>query len=111
MHGVRKLLLKRAKVALETSAVVAVLLGVRIVVESLEWEFVTPGPLITSVVAGGIFIIGLIVASTLGDYKESERVPAEMTAALAAIREDCRGIAATKPTFDVSALDRRLYAV
>lgn len=53
----------------------------------------------------------LIVARTLADYKESERMPAEITAALDNIHEDASSIKATKAEFDLANLQGRLRKV
>lgn len=39
------------------------------------------------VITGGIFLLGFMLAGTLADYKESEKIPAEMASALAAIED------------------------
>jgi hypothetical protein len=108
MDAFGKLMLHRWKVAATTAALVAGVLVIRLAVDALSWEFVTPGPLLTSIIAGAIFVTGLIVAGTLADYKESERMPAEITAALDNIHEDARSIAATEPEFDLAGLQTLL---
>ncbi|MBP7240020.1 MAG: hypothetical protein KBA14_07325, partial [Saprospiraceae bacterium] len=39
------------------------------------------------VITGGIFLIGFMLAGTLADYKESEKIPAEMAGTLEAIED------------------------
>jgi hypothetical protein len=111
MRTLRALVLRRGKVALRTAIIVPFLLAMRFAVEELDWQFVTPGPLLTAVVSGGIFVVALVVAGTLTDYKESERVPAEMVAALLSIHTDGRAFRKEKPQFDLAGLERRLRAV
>jgi len=111
MGGLVKVLIHRWKVAAATAVLVAGILAVRVTVDLLSAELVTPGPLLTSIIAGGIFVIGLIVAGTLADYKESERMPAEITAALDNVHEDARSIKVTKPEFDLTGLQQRLRNV
>jgi hypothetical protein len=111
VKSLRTLLFRRWKIALRTAAIIPFLLAIRFAVDELGWQFVTPGPLLTAVVSGGIFVVALVVAGTLSDYKESERVPAEIAAALLSIRTDARAFALEKPTFDLAALERRLRAV
>lgn len=62
-------------VPLETAAIVLGIIALKLVLEAVSAEFITLSPLYTSVVAGGIFVIGLIVAGTLADYKEAEKMP------------------------------------
>ena len=104
MQRLLMMALHRWKVAAATAGLVAVIVVIRLVVDALSLEFVTPGPLLTSTIAGGIFVTGLIVAGTLADYKESERMPAEITAALDNINEDASSIKASKAEFDLAKL-------
>lgn len=103
--------LKRGRVALEAGLVILVLVLVKLLLEALSLEFIDLSPLYTSIVAGGIFVIGLIVAGTLADYKESEKMPAEITAALENIHEDCRSIRETMPDFDLDRIRRSLSGI
>jgi hypothetical protein len=103
--------LTRWRVAIETGLLVAGIVVAKLVIDALSWDFVALSPLHTSIVAGGIFVIGLIVAGTLTDYKESDRVPAELAAALANIHEDGISIKETKPTFDLASLQQALVNV
>jgi hypothetical protein len=100
--------MKRWRVAFETAAMVLVIAGLKVLINNLGWEFIEIHPLFSSVVAGGIFVLGLLVAGTMADYKEAERMPAEMVAALEAINEDCRSIHQLKPSFDLVDLRRKL---
>lgn len=111
MRGLTAFRTTRWKVALGTATLTAAIVGARLIVDGLSWELVTPGPLLTSIIAGGIFVTGLIVAGTLADYKESERMPAEIAAALDNIHEDAQGIKRTKTEFDLVGLQDRLRAV
>jgi hypothetical protein len=38
-----------------------------------------------SIVAGGVFVMGLVVADTLSDYRDAERAPTDLAAGLYAI--------------------------
>jgi hypothetical protein len=103
--------LKRGRVSAETGLVVLALILIKLLLEALSLEFIDLSPLYTSIVAGGIFVIGLIVAGTLPDYKESEKMPAEITAALENIHEDCRSIRETIPRFDLDRLRKSLSGI
>lgn len=103
--------MKRWRVALETAAMVSVIVAIKIVVEAFGLDFIALSPLYTSVVAGGIFVIGLLVAGTLADYKEAEKMPAEIAAALENIHEDGVSIKQTYQDFDLARLRRCLASV
>ena len=108
-HGGSRLI--RWKVAGQTALVVAGLVAVKMAVHFGGLEFISLSPLYTSVVAGCIFVIGLLVAGTLADYKEAERYPAEIRAALENILQDGIAIRAWKGAFDVDRLRASLDAV
>lgn len=102
---------KRLRVALDTALLVAVLAGLKVLVDLASWEFIALNPLFSSVVAGGFFVIGLIVAGTLGDYKEAERMPADITGALENIYQDFRFISRTLAGVDLVLVRQRLLDV
>lgn len=104
-------LLKRWRVAGETAGLVAVLALVKLVIDYFSLEFITLNALYSSVVAGGIFVIGLIVAGTLADYKESEKMPAEIAGALENIYQDAVSIKTTEAAFDLVRLREQLVNV
>ncbi len=106
-----KFVARRGKLAFQTAVLVALLIGLRVVVEELDWEFVEVSSLLTALVSGGIFVVALVVAGTLSDYKESERVPAEMVAALSSIHTDATMFKKEKPAFDLAGMERRLRNV
>ncbi len=107
----RNFVLGRGKVALQTALIVPFLLAVRYGVDRADWQFVTAGPLLTTVVSGGIFVVALVVAGTLSDYKESERVPAEIVGALSSILTDARAFKKEKPSYDLADLELRVRNV
>ena len=103
--------MKRWRVAIETALVIVAIVGIKLLVERFDLAFIALSPLYSSVVAGGIFVIGLLVAGTLADYKEAERTPSDMVAALENIHEDCRSIAQLKPEFDLARLRAGLVRI
>jgi hypothetical protein len=103
--------MKRLRVVVETGLAVAVIVLAKLLVHAVSWEFISLSPLYTSIVAGGIFVIGLLVAGTLADYKESEKMPAEIAAALANIHEDARAMKEANEEFDLVRLRKALANV
>lgn len=63
------------KVAVETVVIVAALVAIRAVLWNLGFEGISTSPLTSSIVAGGVFVMGLVVAGTLSDYRDAERAP------------------------------------
>lgn len=72
------------RIALESSLATLVLVGIKLLPERPGWEFIGQNALFTGIIAGGIFLFGLILTGTMADYKESEKIPAE-------IASSCRG--------------------
>jgi hypothetical protein len=53
-----------------------------------NFEFITVGPVITALVAGVFFVIAIILSGVLSDFKESEKIPSELTTSLEALYKD-----------------------
>jgi hypothetical protein len=71
----------------------------------------SPSPLASSIVAGGVFVMGLVVAGTLSDYRDAERAPTDLAAGLYAILREAESMHATWGKPDLAVLRRRLIAV
>jgi hypothetical protein len=77
--------LKDYRLAIQTLLVVAVLVGIRAVLWALGIEGIQPTALASSIIGGGIFVLALVIAGTLSDYKDAERAPTDLAAGLYAI--------------------------
>jgi hypothetical protein len=53
-----------------------------------ELEVLELNALFTSLVAGTIFLIGFLISGVLSDYKESEKLPSELSASLKSLFDD-----------------------
>jgi hypothetical protein len=103
--------LSRWHIALETSLAVVVVVLLKLLAEYFNLEFITLNPLFTSIIGGGIFLFGLILAGTLADYKEGERLPADIVSACESIYVEGCYTKKTKPNFDLDALTAALREV
>jgi hypothetical protein len=99
------------RVALEAAIVVGVLVAIRAVLWGLGIEGMDVSPLASSIVAGGVFVMGLVVAGTLSDYRDAERAPTDLAAGLYAILRECESMHAVWGKGDLPTLRRRLIAV
>ena len=81
MHEV----LGKYRVAAETAVIVVILIGVRALLWAGGVTGMSTTPLISSVISGGIFVMGLVVAGTLVDYRDAERAPTDVAASLYAL--------------------------
>lgn len=103
--------LKRFRLALTTLAMVAVLVVGKYAVQELEFEFLTLNALFTSGIAGTIFIIGFLLAGVFADYKEAEKVPAELCSALTSIWEEAALFKQKSGEFDLEKVRSVLLSI
>jgi hypothetical protein len=94
---------RRRIVMMEALAAVAVVLALKALAHFAGGEVLELNSLFTSMIAGAIFLFGLILSGTLTDYKESDRVPAELVAALESIRAEMSATVAKSPAYDPAA--------
>jgi hypothetical protein len=98
----------RRSVMFEAVAVAVVVLCAKAVVHYAGGEVLELNSLFTSMIAGAIFLFGLILSGTLADYKESDRIPSEFVAALESIRSEVRATQARNAGYDASEAPRLL---
>ena len=72
----------------KTAAVVAVLVGLKILLHAVDYEPVTLSPLFSGVMGSVIFTLAILLAGTLSDFKESERIVGELASQLRRIHAD-----------------------
>ncbi len=82
--------------ALRIAPIVLAVAGAKLLVNALGWETLSSNPLLGSVIAATVFIFGFLLAGTLADYKESERLPGELAVSLEAIADECLILAEDK---------------
>lgn len=93
-------------------AIVVLLLGcVKTAVHYFGMEFLELNALLTSGIGGAIFIIGFLLSSILADYKEAERIPADLRMSIEAIDGDLESFSAVNPEFDLAACRRILVSI
>jgi len=76
--------------------VVALVAIAKTLITELDAESIELNPLYTGLVAGNIFLLGFLLAGTLADYKESEKLPVEIAASLDSIGDEFRIVAEGK---------------
>ncbi len=103
--------LVRWRLALDSLAALVALGAAKAAMHALGWEYLELNTLFSSVIGGAVFVFGLILAGTLSDYKESERIPAEIAAVAASIAEDGRYCKEQFPVFDEVTLRARVIAL
>ncbi|MBD9373796.1 hypothetical protein IB238_14300 [Rhizobium sp. ARZ01] len=99
------------RVAVETAAIVVVLIGVRALLWAIGVTGMSTTPLISSVISGGIFVMGLVLAGTLVDYRDAERAPTDVAASLYALLRETESMNRIWGKPDMVAARARLIAV
>lgn len=78
----------RWRVALKTIPLVVAIVAVKFLVHSLGYEFLTLNSLFTAIISANIFLIGFLISGTLVDYKESEKLPGDLSASLETMADE-----------------------
>jgi hypothetical protein len=99
------------RVALDTAAIVGAIVGLRAILFAAGVDGMSLSPLTSSIVAGGVFVMGLVVAGTLSDYKDADRAPSELATELYAILRECESMHAAWGRPDMGVLRSRLIGV
>ncbi len=62
--------------------------GLKYFAHRFDYEFLELNALFTSLVAGTIFLIGFLISGVLSDYKESEKLPSDLTGTIKNLFDD-----------------------
>jgi hypothetical protein len=79
----------RWRLALSALPIVVVVAVSKAVLDLIGIGGVELNPLYTGLVAGNIFLLGFLLAGTLADYKESEKMPGDLVSSMEAIADEC----------------------
>lgn len=103
--------LKHYRIFIISLLVAAGIVGAKYLLHYLDVEIIVLGSLHTSVIAGTFFVIGFLLSATIADYKESERIPADIASILENMYEDACSIHSNYPDFDIKRFQTRLLKV
>jgi hypothetical protein len=78
----------RWSLTLETIPFVAVIVLIKFVAHYMGYEFLTLNSLYTAIISANIFLIGFLISGTLVDYKESEKLPGDLSASLETMADE-----------------------
>ena len=78
----------RGKLLAETAAIVAAIVAAKFAIQHSQLEFIALSTLFTSIIAGGVFILSIILSGVISDFKESEKLPADIATEGNAIEGD-----------------------
>jgi hypothetical protein len=78
------------RLARRSGLVAALTVLAKLAFDLAGWDSVGLNPLHSGLVAATVFLLGFLLAGTLADYKESERLPGELAARTEAIADECQ---------------------
>ena len=92
---------KRFRLFFLVAVVVLLLSAIKTLVHYFGLELLELNSLLTSGIGGAIFIIGFLLSSILADYKEAERIPADIRSSIEGIDCDLDCFARQAPELDI----------
>jgi hypothetical protein len=101
IHATRKPWLRRVWFFGRLSLVLSSIVAAKILVHRMGWEVLAPNPLFPALVASEVFLLGFLLNGVLMDYKEGEKIPAELAAALECIATEARSVRELHPEAEV----------
>jgi len=100
------------KLMVSTLPVVLALLGLKLFLEHvLGFEGLIDFSDVGIILTSGVFLIGFLLAGTMADYKEAEKLPADLSCTLETIEEIFVLAATDRPALDLADLRRELLAL
>ena len=103
MHGSWKRNWKRIGVMGRVIVFVGALAMSKIIVHRLGLEVISVNPLFSALVASSVFLFGFLLNGVLTDYKESEKLPAEIATALELVAREVSAVPLHTPGAPVAA--------
>lgn len=103
--------LAQYRLFISTVMITMAIIFVKYILHIFGLEIIELGSLHSSVISGVIFVIGFILSATISDYKEAERIPAEIASTIEDMNEDVETIYQNYPQFDLSAYQKQLLKV
>ncbi len=76
-------------IALKIAPILVGLVAARAVVDAADASFIDLTGLFGSMIAANVFVLGFLLAGTLADYKESERLPGELASSIETTADEC----------------------
>jgi hypothetical protein len=83
---------KKYRLVLRVVLIVGIVIVLKLIAHWFGWEIISLNPLFSGIVAANVFLMGFLLSGVLGDYKESERLPGELTTSIDSILEEALAI-------------------
>jgi hypothetical protein len=100
MNRTIKQTLGKMYIALSMASVVMILIVAKYYIGMAGFDFITLNTLTGNIIGSSIFVIGFLLSSVFADYKEIEKIPAEICSLLISIVTECESLSRKQPDFD-----------
>lgn len=75
-------------IVFKAAAITAVLMGIKWYIDINGWAVIPINALVTALLSGVFFTIGILFAGAVSDYKESEKIPGELAVSIKTLYKD-----------------------
>jgi predicted membrane chloride channel (bestrophin family) len=87
----------RHRLLLQVGVFVLLVICAKLVIHYMGWEVISINALFSGIIAANVFLMGFLLNGVLSDYKESERLPGELSACLENLFQEVSSIRMAKP--------------
>ena len=77
------------KLAFKVLPVVCIIIFLKLFAHQFGWEFLTLNTLFGAIISANVFLVGFLISGVLVDYKESEKIPGELSCSLEVLTDEC----------------------
>lgn len=88
MKNIIDLISKRQRILYEVLPFIAVIILAKYLVHRFSLEFITLNSIFSGIIGANVFLMGFLLNGVLSDYKESEKLPGELSAMLATMADE-----------------------
>lgn len=103
--------MKKYRIFFFSLGAVVLITGLKYCMHVWGWELIRLGSLHTSVITAAFFVIGFLLSATIADYKESEKIPAEISAIVQDMYEDGKAVKRQYADFDFETFKKGLVTI
>jgi hypothetical protein len=77
------------KLAFKVLPIVTIIILLKLFAHRSGWEFLTLNSLFGAIISANVFLVGFLISGVLVDYKESEKLPGELSCSLEVLTDEC----------------------
>lgn len=81
-------LTKKYALVYRAGTTVVLVIVLKLIAHQMGWEALSLNPLFSGIVAANVFLLGFLLSGVISDYKESEKLPGELSAILSTFADE-----------------------